>query len=292
MTSIIYDWATRPDFLLPRLYPQARVVSARPFVDTEKIVRAAQTHARQGDLWFFHLNLSRSEHWLPDRDAIVANLKSSGFRVINDKVVDVRKSSLQQFNRQLGLSDVTASPEDDANTPVIVKTDYNYGGIGESQLSSEEAQGLALHAMTGCSIRAFDEYYRCQLGQVSTAAWQDERLVVERYVDNTRAAFYRFYRCGDRAVLSQVINDNLIKKMNPGLPRKNWYFDFGEQCPEAPEAMVPNATEMCESLGLEFGTLDIVVDENSCPYIIDANPTPGWGAEKQGAMLEFLRAGF
>jgi hypothetical protein len=292
LTSIIYDWATRPDYLLPRLYPRARVVPAKPFVDTKNIAREARAHVGEGDLWFFHLNLSRSEHWLPNRDATVAKLKASGFRVINDNIIDVRKSTLQQFNRQLGLGDVTASPGDDPDMPVIVKTDYNYGGIGESQLSSEEARGLALHGMAGCSIVAFDEYYRCQLGQVSDAVWQDERLVAERYIGNTRAEFYRFYRCGRRAVLSQVINDKLIKKVIPGLPRKNWYFDFGEQCPESPEAMVPNATKMCEALGLEFGTLDIVVDDDECPYIIDVNPTPGWGAERQGAMLDFLSGGF
>ena len=86
MTAIIYGWATRPDFLLPRLYPKAHYVSAKPLVDADKITREAQTHAAQRNLWFFHLNISRSEHWLPNRSGIVKNLRLSGYRVINDKI--------------------------------------------------------------------------------------------------------------------------------------------------------------------------------------------------------------
>ncbi len=292
MTAVIYAWATRPDFLLPRLYPKAHLVTAKPFVDADKITRVARTHAAHRNLWFFHLNVSRSEHWLANRDDIVENIKLSGYRVINDKIVDVRKSTLQQINRDLGLRHVTATPGNDSNMPVLVKTDYNYGGVGESWLSPQETRGLGLHTMTGCSITAFDQYYRCRLGQVSDAVWQDQRLVVERYIDNTRSVFYRFYRCGARAVLSEVINNKLIKKMIPGLPRRNWYLNFGEECPRSPGSIVPNATGMCEALGLEFGTLDIVVDDKNCPYIIDLNPTPGWGSEKQGTILNFLRGGF
>ena len=180
MTAIIYEWATRPDFLLPRLYPEAHVVTAKPLVDADMITREARAHAPERNLWFFHLNVSRSEQWLPNRDDIMENVRVFGYRVINDEIVDVRKSTLQQFNRQLGLGNVTATPEDDSNMPVMVKTDYNYGGVCESQLSPEEAQGLGLHTVGGCSISAFDEYYRCLLGEISNAVWQDPRLVVER----------------------------------------------------------------------------------------------------------------
>lgn len=291
VTAIIYEWATRPDFLLPRLYPEAHVIPAKPFVDADLITREARAHATNRNLWFLHLNVSRSEHWLPNRDDTMEKVRASGYRVINDKVVDIRKSTLQQVNRHLGLGNVTVSREDDSSMPVIVKTDYNYGGASESRLSSEQVQGLGLQTVGGCSISAFHEYYRCRLGAISDAVWDDQRLVVERYINNARSLFYRFYRCGARAVLSEVVTDNVIKKMLPGLPRKNWYFDFGAELPDSPQHIAPNATKMCEALGLEFGALDIVVDDEDCPYVIDVNPTPGWGAEKQGAMLDFLREG-
>ena len=92
--------------------------------------------------------------------------------------------------------------------------------------------------------------------------------------------------------------------MVPGLPRKNWYYTFDHdgpcphrQSPGYPRSsnqneLVGNAAKLCEAFSLEFGALDIVVDQDSCPYVIDVNPTPGWGLEKQGEILDFLRDGF
>jgi hypothetical protein len=43
---------------------------------------------------------------------------------------------------------------------------------------------------------------------------------------------------------------------------------------------------------MEFGAIDIVVDNDHTPHIIDANPTPGWGDERQEGFLEHLRSEF
>lgn len=292
MTDIIYDWGTRPDFLLPRLYPAAKMVSANPFADEERLTELVADYATPECNLFFHLNISRSENWFPDRERVVAKLMAAGFGVINHRISNICKSNLQRLNRELGLRHVSLERDDDADTLVIVKTDYNYGGIGESRLSPEEAERLKLQSMAGCSIGAFDEYYRCRLGEVSPEVWLDERLVVERYIENEANILYRFYRCGGRAVLSRVINDKVIKKMIPGLPRKNWLFQFGDDCPDVPPDLVSNAVKVCEATGLQFGTLDIVVDDQSLSYVVDINPTPGWGAEKQDVILDHLREGF
>ena len=59
MPTIIYDWGTRDDFLLRRLYPEAEIVEAEPLVDDDKILqvaeKAAQDHASEPRLWFFQV---------------------------------------------------------------------------------------------------------------------------------------------------------------------------------------------------------------------------------------------
>ena len=292
MNVTIFDWGTRSDFLLKRLYPSARIVTANPLVDADTIVRAARENFRNPSLWLFHLNISFSEQWLPHREAVIENLRNFGYHIVNGRIVDIRKSTLQKLNLDLGLPDVRVTRDDDPFMRVMVKTDYNYGGVCESKLSSVETKNSGLLDASGCSISSFDEYYVCEIGQVSEETWQDKRLVVEKYIDNDCDRFCRYYRCGGRAVLSEVINRDVIKKMVPGLPRENWYLNFGEECPVTHARVVRNAIKMCRNLALEFGALDIVIDQDGCPYIIDVNPTPGWGLEEQSDMLSFLRGGF
>ena len=292
MTVVIYEWGTRPDFLLRQLYPRARVVNATPLADGDLMVRAARGHARSPGLWLFHLNLSRSEHWLPGRREVIGRLGDSGWRVVNGHVVDTRKATVQRLNRELGLGDVSVTRDDDPGMKVIVKTDYNYGGAGEARLSAAVAERLGVCPIAGCPIRSFDQYVVCRLGDVDETVWTDARLVVERYVENDRNLFCRFYRCGSRSVLSEVVNAAVIKKMEPGLPRRNWCFGYGEDGPGAHRTAVLRATQMCEALRLEFGALDVVLDRDGRPYVIDVNPTPGWGKETQGEIIEFLRGGF
>lgn len=310
MNAIIYDWATRSDFLLRRLYPDALVVKASPLDDAERIIseikhtRGIMPDPEAVNPWFFHINLSDIKRWLPDRQELIKKLKPLGYRAVNDCVLDVRKSTIQELNRETGLPDVNIEKTDGPDTRVIIKTDYNYGGATEAKLSPVELEKLGLLAVEGCPVSAFDEYYLNTLGDVSEEILLDERLVVEKYIDNPDNKLYRFYRCGSRVVVSEIINENPIKKMVPGLPRQNWYFtcdnkqvDLHPRSPVAVKSNVlhvitGNAARICERLGLEFGAMDIVVDQGDCPYIIDINPTPGWGLEEQNDMLEFLRGGF
>jgi hypothetical protein len=243
-------------------------------------------------LWVLHLNVSFCGRWWRHREETLAQLKALGCPMINGSISDVRKSTIQKLNAELALPSVRVSRDDGFFTKVIVKTDYNYGGIPESRLSPIEAENLGLLANAGCSIQTCDQYRVSELGQVAEAVWQDERFVVEKFIENEQNRICRFYRCGRRAVLSEAVNSHAIKKMLPGLPRQNWHLSFGGDYPTAHETLVRNATKMCERMMLEFGAMDIVIDQDGCPYIIDVNPTPGWGAEDQEGMLNFLRGGF
>ncbi len=301
--SFIYDWGTREDFLLRRLYPQLHVMSAEPLEDSERIVEATSDRPHHRNLCFLHLNVSDSRKWFRYRDGLFEELDARGYHVVNKRISDIRKSTVQRMNRSTGLPHVRVARSDEGTMKVIVKTDCNYGGVAESQLTDTMRAALGIPDGRDCAITDFDEYFVCRLCDLDDHVWQDDRLVVERYAEDKEHRLIRFYRCGSRAVLSELINPETIRKMMPGLPRKNWFFHYRNggavELAEGDGPMdsclqesVENAARLCETIGLEFGALDIVLDESSCPHIVDVNSTPGWGKETQSAMLDFLRDGF
>jgi len=296
MHIVIYKWGTSHHFLLQHLFPEAEIIQAEPRVDDERIIsiahQIANKHQDEEIHWFFQINLSYSQKWLCNRAGTVQVLLDLGFQVYNSDVTDIRKRSLQKLIRKIGLNCVTVDKQDsEGATPVIVKTNYNYGGEFESMLSPELIRALGFESVTGCNIQSFVGYYRTTLAAVDKTIWQDERLVVERCIENSDNRFYRFYRCGKNAILCEVINENLIKKMEPGLPRKNWYFEFRKCINHIYQELIDNASTLLEAMGLQFGAIDIVMDDKGRAYIIDVNPTPGWGTEKQDQILSFLSMG-
>jgi hypothetical protein len=295
MEVTIFDWGTRPDFLLRRLYPDAHIVNAHPLTEHHVSAGANGGNCKERGLWIFHINVSYAENWCPDRTGLLERLGGSGYNVINGTIRDIRKTTLQRINAGLGLPHVKVSRDDDPAMRVIVKTDYNYGGMNESKLSDSELQKLGMTSNSWSPVSAFDEYYLCKLGDVCENTWEDKRLVVEKYISNRGNKICRFYRCGEHAILSEIENEDEIKKFLPGLPRKNWHIQLGEDdkyFEGTHHQAVHNAAALCRALMVKFAAIDIVLDQDERPYIIDLNLTPGWGMEKQDDILDYLRGGF
>ena len=179
---IIYSFATRPDFLLGQLFPKARVLNASPFEDGIHIPMHNDNPA-DGDLdeigiWLFHLNISRSDKWFRDRQSVLSRIQVAGYRIVNGGITDILKTTIQQHNCQLGLPTVTMLDDDEPDTQVIVKTNYNYGAVGESWLNRSQLEALGLVDISTCSVKAFDEYYCCRFEEVDYSVRADSRLVV------------------------------------------------------------------------------------------------------------------
>jgi hypothetical protein len=299
MHVVIYNWCTRIDFLLPVLFPEAQFIDARPQDDERLLVLARQIKAKHPDQalhFFFQINLSYSKQWLLHPHDTVAALVQLGFTVHNNAVTDIRKKQLQDLILQLGLPSVklnrhSGDLDSPPDMPVMVKSNYNYGGEFESMINPALAATLGLDCLQGCDIQHFDDYYKTTLAQVDQRLWHDERIVIERYIENKEHRFYRFYCCGQRAILSQIINPATIKKMSPSLPRTNWLIDINQAKDHRYQTLIDGATMLLEKIQLSYGAIDIVMDDLGVAYIIDVNPTPGWGVEQQDDLLAFLRKG-
>lgn len=295
MVIAIYNWRTAFHHLLQTLFPEAILIDGSPRNEVNTVVQEAQhLRARFPDQivhFFFQINLSNWSDWFSDFDYLRAVLAELHFRLYNDQVTDIRKRSLQEQLLEIGLPSVALSGDEPLDTLVMVKTDYNYGGEFEAMLSLHDLQAMHLIDPGDSPVASFDQYYVTELGTLPKATFENPFLAVERYVVNRDHRFYRFYRCSNAVVLSEIINPARIKKMDPGLPRRNWFFEFGNHRGLPFQSLLEDVTTLCSTMGLHFGAIDIVMDDADTPYIIDLNTTPGWGSEQQDEMLNHLRAG-
>jgi hypothetical protein len=243
------------------------------------------------ETFLFHLNVTYSGLWPLDRSALLQWLESRQARVLNGQLVDISKRQIQRLNRQLGIPSVHVDKSVPPGTLVIIKTNRNYGGGPEQHLS--EAQRVRLGMTPGKPrITRFDQYEICEAAQVAEADWSDPHLAIERYVRNSRHAYCRCYFSGGRIVLSEAINPRPIQKMLVGLPRSDWCLDAEDiQLAEPLTRLVRNCEMLRRAMGLDFGTMDVMMDDDDVAYVVDVNATPSWGDESQPHIIDHLRPG-
>lgn len=287
---IILNWNTRPDFLLRSLFPKAKVINAFN-LDKKSLFDELENYFNR-KICIFHINLSVSKNIPKNRTWVLSALEELGFEIINNDVTDIRKSHIQNTLLYLNMPNTLIDTETLLNQKVIVKTNYNYGGISESMLTEKQRMDLGIINSVNSKISSFDQYYTCLLHEISNDTLNDQSLVVEKYIENKSNIFYRFYICGRKMVLSKVVNDNTIKKMLVGLQRTNYLTDDTMNDFDDVKGIILGAQKFCKHIGLRFGAIDIVVDDINTPYIIDVNITPGWGEEDQSEILDHLRQGF
>ncbi|MCB1055302.1 MAG: hypothetical protein KDD11_07280 [Acidobacteria bacterium] len=273
-------------FLLEALHPDATVFEAAPSLEREPLIELSH---RPGALIVYHLNVSHSRSLPRHRARVTSELLSHGATVWNAAITDIRKRSIQARLDQAGLPTTRATKEDAVSTPVIVKTNANYGGLPEARLAgllSLEPRPLP-EAMARAD--ALPDYPVLERHLVPDDWWERDDLAIERYVANAQDSFFRVYVVGNRCVYSQGWTPGPVKKMAPGIARCNWMGELHERCQGVSVELTSLISQGARTLNLDFGTLDVVFDESSF-YIVDVNTTPFWGRESQSGLLDHLRA--
>jgi len=216
---------------------------------------------------------------------------------MNGGVTDIRKRTIQRFCRRLGLNSLLANRRQSPDQLVIVKTNLNYGGEKEDVLSKEEKTELGLPLGKPVIESAMD-YKVMALSEVDEALWTDERLTIEKYVTNSEDKIFRFYVMKRSVVLTEAINPRLIKKMVPGLTRREYFlrllergFRPGAIRDRRLNKLLIDAAAFIIGFQLDFGTVEAVMSDEADPYIIDVTTTPYWGKESRTEVLDFLRTG-
>lgn len=290
MPLIVYDWGTQPGYLLFHLFPNAIVIQGNHTDDPNALCERMPHFPLAGSTFILHICLSNTKKWFSDRDSLVQSLADQGISLVNSRLVDVTKRNISRVNSecQFATLDLASTAEPDEMT--IAKTNYNYGGYSERNISDQAKLYLGIGSQLS-PIKRFDEYLVAPAREIPRHFWNDESIVIQKYVSNRWDIYLRVYIAGSQMVISAAKNPERVKKMSPGLPRKNWLLRRDTNSDGFCKTISSMSWQFCDRIGLEFGALDIVFDDSLNPYIIDVNPTPGWGDEKQTGVLEHLRKG-
>jgi hypothetical protein len=176
---------------------------------------------------------------------------------VNRRAVDIRKRT---------VSRILLQRSDTWDGQVIVKSDLNFGGVGELR-HNEIASAFDLDAPYPALEPApgYDIYP--SLDTVPEAVWNDPRYVMERFLPERDERGY-WLHCwvflGDAERCNRYCAPEPIVK----------FANFTLQEPAA----VPEELRVeRERLGFDYGKFDFVVHEGR-PVLLDANRTPGAAA--------------
>jgi len=166
---------------------------------------------------------------------------------------------------------------DDWPGPVIVKTDLNCHGRPEAVANARAAQ--AGRPAPYAEVVKFDDYpIIASLAEVPDSVWDDERLIVQRFLperDSEGYALRVWIFAGGRERCSRLVSPDPIVKADNVVSRR---------LVDVP----PELRAERERLGFDFGKFDFVVHEGE-PILLDVNRTPGMSPKLADVIKEGAR---
>jgi hypothetical protein len=120
--------------------------------------------------------------------------------------------------------------------------------------------------------------------------WQDEGLAIERHVHNSKNVFYRLRFVFDTWVISETVNPNDIQKMENCTSYENFLVHRGDKSSKLPAGLLTTAARFIDAFRIDYGALDVMLDDHGAFYVVDANPTPGLSFLVPGQLEAFRSA--
>ena len=124
--------------------------------------------------------------------------------------------------------------------------------------------------------------------------WDDRSLVLERYVQNTRNAWYRAFVNFSALTVCEFADTSLVKKVGSSRFLRSWHLNLATDDPFRPEdgGLPGSAAEQLplflRAIGLDFGAVDLMTDDDGSAYIIDVNTTPAYNYPVPGLVSDLV----
>jgi hypothetical protein len=292
---VAYRWGDWEGAMLPAV---DRRIAPLPALIGESAADVLRRLPERTQRFVFHLDLTATDRLPLDRSALVSSLRAAGVAVLNGGLVDISKRALQRALSRCGLPTVGASSEGDGSELLIVKTDCNCRAETEMTLSAADRELVGLRR-SAYPRRPVHEYRVLRRDLVPALAWHSPELCIERFVTNAEHRFCRAYVLLDRMVITVAIDPAPVKRLVWGTPRRQFYFNARTPVPGPPPAytqpalVLPRGIEaavarLCAEIGLQFGALDVMLDNQDRCHIVDVNTTPSWGRPDLGEITSFL----
>jgi hypothetical protein len=276
MCWAVYEWKSWEGFLLPNIVSQHQRIKARVRDTPEKILRQLSDRV---EVFLFHIDLSVTDRFPYQRAELLAGLNKRRLVILNASLTDITKGNLRRVGELWGLWPPGFHGPFRPDEMVIVKTAMNCGGEMERLLSPREREALGISEPHPDFVGWGD--YRVSLASdVKPSWWHDSRLCIQKYVSNLNDIIYRVYVIGSRAVISEIREPGLIKKTINIITRKNRLVNLAPVRSNRGyrRRSVLEATKLvADAFSLEYGTIDIAIDDSGNTFVIDINTTPHWG---------------
>lgn len=291
----VYEWNAWEHFMIRRLFPTATRIEATPLDAPERVAALVPPQCR---MLVFHLNCTLTKDFLENREQLLQLLAADGIRVLNAQVTDISKRKLHEACRTLGLNSTLTSANGRPNDQVIVKTQLNYGGASERQLSAEQRHLLALpdRAIPLPCLEDYPSEYPVLARQdVPLDWWRDPQLCIEDFIQNSADRIYRVWLLRDRISVADAICPGLIKKFPHSSQRSFSHLRLdadgsviGLLRPELP--FLDDVLALRRHFALDYGAIDVVQNDDGRCFIIDINTTPSAVAPFYDSVVQHLRA--
>jgi hypothetical protein len=293
VTCYVYEWRAWSGYLLSAIIPNATRIPATLIESYCDVM--ARINFATADLFALHVNLTDTSSTPVGRQRLFDEIKARHIVALNASVTSIAKRTIQAACRRSGLAVALIGEAGDPGEVVIVKSNLNYGGEHERQLGPDARMLLGITIDDEATPLEAANYFTTTRSQVPERMWKSNDVVIERFVTNRHHTFYRAYTMMSHVVVSKVHDEATLKKMPTGISRQNWFYDATTSQAiagpaDAPSHVYDSVRRLRGELGLDFGALDIVEDDQGIPYIVDVNVTPYWG-ERHDDMVEFLREG-
>jgi len=302
---IVYSLRNLDRYLIQRLFPNARLLNFDISMSNQLILKSLSDKRSR---FVFHIDLSLTKLFPLRRRELVSLLREAGHETWNADLTDISKREIQRHSLDRGYSSTAVDQTDAPETPVIVKTNLNFYGEPERQLSSE-LQELACPEEHYFPYSHSFEYQVMTLSEVPDDWWGDTRLIISRYISSQVNELYRLHLCGDRIGLLKGpirakdrrlwppdsiityagIRKKTMSKLNTPIWRSEASVSMKDINHEIDQKVLDTGLSFASSFNIDYGALDILRDDHGSVYIIDVNPTPSWGFDKDSQFLRFLR---
>lgn len=293
--ALLLCFGVNDNFLSHLVLPISPRLPLGPGATPERVLRQLPRGCR---LVLPALNLTQPWRLLPAVDVLHDRLRRRGIRLLNAPVRDQGKRALQGRLARLGLPRTAAEAAGDPEELLLVKTELNSGALVERELSPPERRRLGL-ADPPPYLPTRDSYPLLPRRQVPPAWFVDPWLHVERFVCRPDGLTFRLLQAGRRGALmvrrsalpiARSAQAELIDLVLLEAGATGW--DAERLADPCQPSLLVAAWRVAGDCGLEFGALDIVVDPEGRPHVIDLNVTPHQSAERTNTALNaYLRDG-
>ncbi len=288
---VVYHWRGWDGFLIQRIAPNARVLEASPFDSVEDVL--GQLPSRPG-AFLFQINCSITRKFPFCREELSEALTEGGWILCNQELVNISKRWLQNHFRSRGCNSVAVDREGPGEELVVIKSNYNWGGVKEREFPKDLRERLGIDEIPPEDLDQ-KSYRATPRAEVSARWWEDPSVAIEKFIGNGEGYYFRVSIAGPRCHLVKLANPASIKKVGKSRVVGTWGADFRSELEtDDPHAkrVLAEVRRTSSALGMDFGSMDVVLDDDGVPFVVDVNVTPWFNLQTYfPGLASFLSGG-